>query len=139
MILNVLKRAAQSVRFPPFERSTPARNSLTLSPNTIFARGCLHSRGPTGSRNSDPGVDASREPRNRGCTLPANTTSPSGKKVEKKRYPENRDERICDGCDESKSNSHWTELRKDVDREKRRSGKGKKWRRRRRKRRCWRW
>lgn len=47
---------------------------------------------------------------------------------------------IYDGCDESKSDSHWTELRKDVDREKRRSGKGKRCRRRRRrrKRRWWR-
>lgn len=32
-------------------------------------------------------------------------------------------ERFVGGCDESKSGSHWTELRKSVDREDRRSGR----------------
>lgn len=36
-------------------------------------------------------------------------------------------EKFISGCDESKSGSHWTELRKSVDREHRRSGRRRRW------------
>lgn len=49
--------------------------------------------------------------------------------TERERNRRNR-ERFVGGCDESKSGSHWTELRKSVDREDRRSGRRRRGRRR---------
>lgn len=51
---------------------------------------------------------------------------------EGERKTEKNGKRFVGGCDESKSGSHWTELRKSVDREDRRERSGRRRRRRRR-------